>query len=175
MSAHTAVVLAHAHALSGRPDDSLPLLGWASDLALRPDFRTGQSRLLVSMGEVHLLAGRAAEAHRFADRALATARDYRQRGDEALALRLAGDIASRAEPPAVEEAEGRYREGLALATQLGMRPLAAHCHLGLGTLYGRSRTREQAREHLTAAATSYRDMDMRFWLEKAEAELVACH
>ena len=51
-----------------------------------------------------------------------------------------------------------------------MRPLVAHCHLGLGKLYRCTGKPEQAREHLTAAATMYREMDMRFWLEKAEEE-----
>jgi hypothetical protein len=54
----------------------------------------------------------------------------------------------------------------------GMRPLIAHCHLGLGKLYRRTGKREQAREHLTTATTMYREMDMRFWLEKAEAEMM---
>ena len=52
-----------------------------------------------------------------------------------------------------------------------MRPLVAHCHLGLGKLYRRMGKREQAQEHLTTATTMYREMDMRFWLEQAEAEL----
>jgi class 3 adenylate cyclase len=64
-----------------------------------------------------------------------------------------------------------HRQALALATGLEMRPLVAHCHLGLGTLYRRSGKREQAHEHLATALTMYREMDMRFWLETAEAEL----
>jgi len=52
-----------------------------------------------------------------------------------------------------------------------MRPLVAHCHLGLGKLYRCTGKREQAREHLTAATTMYREMDMTFWLEQAEAEM----
>ena len=52
-----------------------------------------------------------------------------------------------------------------------MRPLVAHCHLGLGKLYRRTGKREQARELLATATTMYSDMDMRFWLEQAEAEL----
>jgi len=51
-----------------------------------------------------------------------------------------------------------------------MRPLVAHCHLGLGKLYRRTGKREQAQEHLNTATTMYREMDMRFWLEQAEAE-----
>jgi hypothetical protein len=60
---------------------------------------------------------------------------------------------------------------LALADELGLRPYIAHCHLGLGKLYRRTGQPEQAREHLTLATTLYREMDMRFWLEKAEAEM----
>ncbi len=54
-----------------------------------------------------------------------------------------------------------------------MRPLVAHCHLGLGKLYRRTGRLDEAREHLTTATTMYREMDMRFWPEKAEAELQA--
>jgi hypothetical protein len=62
------------------------------------------------------------------------------------------------------------RWALVITEQLGMRPLVAHCHLGLGKLSRRTGKREQARDHLTTARTMYREMDMRFWLEKAEAE-----
>ena len=61
--------------------------------------------------------------------------------------------------------------GLALADELGMRPLVAHCHLGLGKLYRRTGERQRAHEHLTTATTMYREMDMRFWLEQAEAAM----
>ena len=52
-----------------------------------------------------------------------------------------------------------------------MRPLLAHCHLGLGKLYRRTSDPAKAGEHLTAAATMYREMDMRFWLDKAQVDL----
>ena len=65
------------------------------------------------------------------------------------------------------------RETLALAQNLGMRPLLAHCHLGLTKLYRRTGTREHTQEHLTTATTMSREMDMRFWLEQAEAEMRA--
>ena len=86
-------------------------------------------------------------------------------------LRLLGDIAAHPDRLEVETAEAHYREALALATELGMRPLVAHCHLGLGKLYRRTGKREQAQEHLTTATTMYREMDMRFWLEQAEGEI----
>jgi tetratricopeptide (TPR) repeat protein len=83
------------------------------------------------------------------------------------ALRLLGEVNARRDPP--EDAEGHYREALALAEELGMRPLVAHCHLGLGKLYRRIGTREQAQEHVATATTMYRDMGMTYWLEQAEA------
>ena len=57
------------------------------------------------------------------------------------------------------------------ANEPGMRPLVAHCHLGLGRLYRRTGQRDQAQEHLTTATMMYHEMEMRFWLDKAEAEM----
>ena len=79
-----------------------------------------------------------------------------------------GEIAARSAPA---EAEGRYRSARALAEELGMQPLVAHCHLGLGKLYRRAGNGQQAQEHLTTAITMYREMEMRFWLEKAETDV----
>jgi hypothetical protein len=90
------------------------------------------------------------------------------RASEAHALCLAADVASTG---GSEDAEGYYREALALASELGMRPLVAHCHLGLGKLYRRTGNRQQAEEHLATSTTMYREMGMTFWLEKAEAAL----
>jgi hypothetical protein len=53
-----------------------------------------------------------------------------------------------------------------------MRPLQAHCHCGLGTLYAAIGQRAQARAELTTAIALYRAMDMTFWLPQAEAALV---
>jgi hypothetical protein len=78
-----------------------------------------------------------------------------------------GEIALAAQPPDAAASEARYREAEALAGSLEMRPLLAHCHLGLGKLYRRTGRPELAREHLARAGTMYREMDMRFWLEQA--------
>ena len=72
---------------------------------------------------------------------------------------------------ASRQAEAHYRQALALADELGMRPLVAHCHLGLGKLYRRTGPHEQAQEHLNTATTMYREMGMRFWLEQTEKEM----
>ena len=91
---------------------------------------------------------------------------------EAYALRLLGEIAAHSVPPEVEPAEAFYRQALALADELGMRPLLAHCHYGLGILYNRIGRPEQARTELSAAIELYRAMEMTFWLERAEIALV---
>jgi tetratricopeptide (TPR) repeat protein len=114
----------------------------------------------------YLSAGRIDEAAIHARAALALTRRLGARAAEAHALCLAGDIGSAG---CAEDTEGCYREALALAEPRGMRPLVAHCHLGLGKLYRRTEKREPAREHLSTATTMYRDMGMTFWLEQAQA------
>jgi hypothetical protein len=123
------------------------------------------------LGEAYLLADRPSDARASADRALALARQHKERGNEAWALRLLGEIAAHADPPDSDQAEIHYCQALALAEELGMRPLVAHCHLGLGTLDQKIGRDEAAQAELTTAAELYRAMEMTFWLEKAEAAL----
>jgi len=124
-----------------------------------------------SLGRACLLLGRLEEAWRLGHRAVDSASGRTDFLPDA--LQLLGDIAIHPDDFDAESGESRYREALALAESRGMRPLIAHCHLGLGRLYARSGKREQATEMLGVAAAMYRDMDMRFWLEQAQAELVA--
>ena len=93
-----------------------------------------------------------------------------ERGNEAWALHLLGEVAAGEERPDVEVADLRYRQARALADERGMRPLVARCHLGLGAVHARAKTPARAREHLTTAVAMFRDMDMRLWLERADAE-----
>ena len=127
--------------------------------------------LVAHLGEAYLLAGRIEDASQQARQALERSRDLKQRGHEAYALRLLGEIAAQRQPPDAEAAAAAYRQALTLADELGMRPLAAHCHLGLGTLYARTGRLEQARTELSAAMALYRAMYMTFWLSRAEAAL----
>jgi hypothetical protein len=106
-----------------------------------------------------------------AQRALTLARDSKQRGLEAWALRLLGQVEARQEFPTVGLAEAHYRQAMAVADELKMRPLLAHCHLDLGTLYRRRGRRAVAQAELSAAIELYRTMEMTFWLGRAEAEL----
>jgi hypothetical protein len=111
------------------------------------------------------------DAHAGAERTLALARERQERGHQAYSLRLLGEIAVQREPPERDQAEAHYRQAIALADELGMRPLMAHCHHGLGRLYGQTGRGAQARTALTTAIDLYRAMDMTFWLPQAEAAL----
>jgi tetratricopeptide (TPR) repeat protein len=113
--------------------------------------------------------GQLDEARRLGDRAVEILAG--RHGFAAHALHLLGDIATNPNRFDAESGEAYYRKALALAEQLKMRPLVAHCHLGLGKLYRRTGNREQAREHLTTATTMYCEMGMTYWLKQAEAEL----
>ena len=123
-----------------------------------------------ALGEAYLLDGRLVDATRIAEDGLAAARQWGERGVEGQLLRLLGDIAAHSDRVEVDTAEVHYGQALVLAEELGLRPLMAHCHLGLGKLYRRTGDREQAREHLTNATTMYREMGMTYWLEQVEAK-----
>jgi tetratricopeptide (TPR) repeat protein len=127
--------------------------------------------LQVWLGEAHLASGDAERARRHGEASLEMARAQPQRGTEAWAWRLLGEIAAQTDPPGVQEAETAYQEALTRASELGMRPLVAHSHLGLGKLCRRTGDRPKAHDHLTTATTMYREMEMEFWLEKAGREI----
>src|SRR5262249_37434301 len=99
------------------------------------------------------------------------ARQQKDRGDEAHALHQLGVVYAHASPPDVVQAEAHYQQALALAEELGMRPLQAHCHHGLGTLYAMPGQQEQARAELSTAVEMYRTMEMIFWLPQVEGVL----
>ncbi len=163
--------LGEALVLAGRAADAVPLLERAAAQWAAMRVEGGRAPLLTSLGEAYLLAGRLGDAAGSAAGALALAREHGERGHEAWALRLEAEIALRAEAPAPDVARARLGEALALAERLTMRPLVARCHAALGPLHARAGRRDAAREHLTAAATLFREMGMTLWLGDAEAAL----
>jgi predicted ATPase/class 3 adenylate cyclase len=166
-----ASALGVAYTQSGRLAEGLALLEQAVEQSTAMQIVYLHVLWLIHLGEGYRLAGRPEEASQVALRALELARAHQERGHQAYALRLLGDSAAQREPLEVEAAETHYRQALALAEELGMRPLLAHCHLGLGTLHAQIGQREQAHAALTIAIDLYRAMDMRFWLPQAAAAL----
>ncbi len=164
--------LCHVLALSGRVAESLAQLDQA--IATHEALRAGgivHSIVAVHLGEACVLTGQRDRAVALADRALTLARDRGQRAYEGWALRLVAELASSDDAREPDIAEARWHEAMAIATDLEMRPLVAHCHAGLGQLRRRAGRHELGRQHLTTATTMYREMDMRFWLEQAETEM----
>jgi tetratricopeptide (TPR) repeat protein len=166
-----AAPLGAAYALAGRPADAVPLLQQAVAQAGARQYLWDQARRMVWLGEAYLGAGGRAEAGMQAQQALAFAQAHQERGHEAYALWLLGEVAAQGDPREGEAAATSYRQALALADDLGMRPLQAHCHRGLGTLYAATGQQEQARTALSAAVDMYRAMEMTFWLPETEAAL----
>jgi transcriptional regulator with AAA-type ATPase domain/tetratricopeptide (TPR) repeat protein len=162
--------LGFSYVLAGRVSDGVALLEEAVETSRRRN-RTNEALQMMRLSLAYLRSGRRAEATELAHRALELARSQRQRGPEAWALYALGRIAAESESPEIEIAETYYRQAIAMAEELGLRPHVAHCHLGLGKLYRRTGRREQAQEHLTTATTMYREMGMTYWLEQAEPEL----
>jgi tetratricopeptide (TPR) repeat protein len=162
--------LGYASALQGRLVEGRALLEEAISESLHTGAR--QRPLSVTwLSEVCRLAGRGEEAWQHACQALDLAQQQKERGNEALALHQLGVVQAHADPPDVVQAEAHYQQALALAEELGMRPLMAHCHHGLGRLYHQTGRAERARAALATAIDLYRAMDMTFWLPQAEAAL----
>jgi tetratricopeptide (TPR) repeat protein len=159
-----------AYALSKRFTEALPLLNQARDNVPAVGGSSG-SAVMTRLCEGYLLVGRWEEALELAEQARRSALQQNERGQQAHALHLLGDVAMHGKPPDLSRAEIYYQQSLKLAIELGMRPLQAHCHRGLGTLYRQKGQSEQTRAELSTAIEMYRDMEMTFWLPETEAAL----
>jgi tetratricopeptide (TPR) repeat protein len=165
--------LGYAYLWTGRTVEAVSLLEEAVQAATTMQMRRVRSWIFTFLAEARLVVGRIAEARAQVEQSLVLARAHPQQGWDAWDLKLLGDMhahrALNGELSGAAQSIEAYRQALELAMELGMRPLAAHCHLGLGKLHKRSGEREEARVHLATAAALYREMDMRFWLEQTDA------
>jgi class 3 adenylate cyclase/tetratricopeptide (TPR) repeat protein len=159
-----ASALGAAYAFGGRLGEALPLLGEAVERAAAMKLKANQSLRLARLAEAHARAGRPESAFPLAAQALDLAQEHRERGHEAHVLRLLASIEIDRETPALDRAEEGYRRALAIAEQLGMRPLQAHCQGGLARLHRRRGDQAAAAAAAATARELYRAMDMTFWL-----------
>jgi predicted ATPase/class 3 adenylate cyclase len=162
--------------LLGRADEGLRLLGDGVLLTDELGVKAYLALWTANLGEGLLVAGQVERARTMAQRALDLAVAHKERGHQAWALRLLGDIAAHGVPgeaDAADKAAAYYAQSLSLADELGMRPLVARNHLGLGRLYRQAGDRDRALEHLATSSTMLSQLDMRFWLKRAAEELVA--
>jgi tetratricopeptide (TPR) repeat protein len=163
--------LGYAYALSGRTVEAVALLieGVERNLAMKSQLLN--ALWLSWLADAYLLGGRLDDAWQCAGRALTLARDRHEFGHEAHILRVQAEISAHPSARDAEMAERHFRQAAEMASQFGMLPLVAHCHLGLGKLYRRTGKHEQAQGHLATATTMYREMGMTYWLEKAETQV----
>jgi class 3 adenylate cyclase/tetratricopeptide (TPR) repeat protein len=163
--------LGAAYVLAGRVAEALPLLERVVEQTDTMGDIFDHVLGVIPLSEGYLRAGRIEDAHHQACHAVEVCRQHQERGHEAWALRLLGEVAAQHDPPSLEHAEDYYRQALALAEALGMRPLKAHCHLSLGKLDVLTGRHDAAQVELTAAIELYRAMEMTFWLPEAERAL----
>jgi transcriptional regulator with AAA-type ATPase domain/class 3 adenylate cyclase/tetratricopeptide (TPR) repeat protein len=164
--------LGTVYTVTGRAKDGLALLERAATEGEANRILYEHAMVLIQLGEAHL-EGSLEEAERRATGAFELARQHGERGNEAWAVHLQSLVAA-AHPSAHDDAALTHAtRAMTLAEELGMHPLVAHCHLGLGKLYRRIGKRDEAGHHVTTATTMYRAMDMPFWLEQAEAEMAS--
>jgi predicted ATPase/DNA-binding SARP family transcriptional activator len=177
---HHADELAHlgfAYAETGRTEKARALVEQSRRDAAALGFGAFEAFKIVCLGTAALRAGDPVEARALGERACALARADGERGNEAAALHLIGSAMSALAPAGdhdgvlLDAARRHLVDALALADELGMRPLAARCHLGLGQLYARAGAGERSTNSLTTAAAMFRDMDMTYWREQAESAL----
>jgi tetratricopeptide (TPR) repeat protein len=143
---------------------ALPLLERAVDICRDADLPNYFPRVAPALGAGYTLCGRVADAVPLLERGLEQAMALERVDLQAFCRLALGEAQLLA---------GHLKEAqaLALADELGMRPLQAHCHLGLGTLYSKTDRREPAHAELSTAIDLYRAMAMTFWLAQAEAAL----
>ncbi|HXV81529.1 MAG TPA: AAA family ATPase [Candidatus Binatia bacterium] len=163
--------LGTAYAFLGRCDTALQLLENAVGHTAWIGRMGGQALRMAWVSAAYTVAGRNEEAEALARRGLELSRDSKDQGSHAWLLRNLGDLMARHVSLDLEQAEANYRAALSLAQQLGMRPLQAHCHVGLGQIHARAKEFPKARSELLSAVELYRAMSMPFWLSKAEAAL----
>lgn len=156
--------LGYCYIRSGNEAKGLPLLEQAVEQGSR-------SLWGIWLSESYAQTGRLAEAQALANHTLDLARRQKERGWEVQVLCLLGDLALHCDSLSLEAVETHYQQALMLASELGMRPLQAHCHRGLGNLYRQTGQAEQARGALSTAVEMYQDMGMTFWQPETEAAL----
>jgi tetratricopeptide (TPR) repeat protein len=158
-----------AYMNSGRLSEAMPYL----QAGVQDSAAAGRVAFLslntLWLSEGYLASGHLEKASAAADEAFKLARKHKERGHEAWTLKLLGDITLLQNLPDAETAEAYYRQALALSEQLGMRPLQAHCRVGLGKAYVKRRSLAQACAEVAAALELYRSMEMIFWAEQAES------
>ncbi len=167
----TASRLGCAYSHAGRSAEALPYLEQGVGESLNSGRAAFVALSAASLAEGYLFAGRLSEAADAANRALALAQQHKERGHEAWAVKVLGDISMQQSRPNADQAETLYREAFERCSELHMGPLAAHCRMGLASVAAARGATAQARAEIAAAIERYRAMEMTHWQSRAAAAL----
>src|SRR5262245_4952105 len=164
----TASTLGAAYILANRLAEARGLLEEALERTMARGLMHQRVLITVWLGQAALALGRPSEAAQLADQALQLSRDNQERGHEAWALCLLGEIGARSGHGDLRQSAEYYRQARARAEALGMRPAVAHALLGLGSLAGAALAPARGRQHIACARAMFREMGMEFWLAAAK-------
>ena len=159
-------------ALSGRLAEAMPLLEDGVHLSEVLGVNAYLALWTLHWAEGLMAAGEGERAREMARHALDLAVAHKERGHQAWAWRLLGDLASRGGEPALIEAERCYRQSLGIAEELRMQPVVAHAKLGLGRVMRLAGDRAQAEESVVTAFMLFRGMDVPYWVRKCGEEMM---
>jgi class 3 adenylate cyclase/tetratricopeptide (TPR) repeat protein len=166
-----AAPLGSAYTRVGRLGEAVALLERAVEQATSMRVMFGYAGLVGALAEAYLLAGRIEEGRGTASRSLEFAFEHEEKGHEAWTLRLLGEIAAADQPGETHQAADLYHKAATLARELGMRPLRAHCHVGLGRLYRQAEHHNAAAKSFQAATILFREMDATSWMVRLGLEV----
>jgi len=163
--------LGYSYALSGRLSEAVSLLedSTQSETSIS-SMGLGLSVRTTRLAAAYLLAGRAEEAMRRAQSAVELSTKHEEPANRALALKVLADATVCVDAVGASSAAGHYTKSLVLAGELGMRPLVAHCHAGLGKLYRHTGKRSESDRHRATASTMYSEMAMTYWSGQMERD-----
>jgi len=126
----------------------------------------------LNLAEGQMAAGQLDQARETTRHALDLAVSHKERGHQAWAWRLLGDLDSRGDAAALAQAEESYRRALNTAEELRMQPVIAHAKMGMGRVMRLRGDRERAEEYLVTAFMMFRGMDVPFWVRRCGEEMM---
>ena len=165
-------LLGLTQALAGRLDEALPLLRDGVHLSEVLGVNAYLALWMLNLAEGQMAAGQLDQARETARHALDLAVSHKERGHQAWAWRLMGDLDSRGDATALAQAEENYRRALNTAEELRMQPVIAHAKMGLGRVMRLRGDRERAEEYLVTAFMMFRGMDVPFWVRRCGEEMM---
>jgi len=165
-------LLGLTQALAGRLDEALPLLRDGVHLSEVLGINAYLALWMLNLAEGQMAAGQLDQARETARHALDLAVSHKERGHQAWAWRLMGDLDSRGDATALAQAEENYRRALNTAEELRMQPVIAHAKMGMGRVMRLRGDRERAEEYLVTAFMMFRGMDVPFWVRRCGEEMM---